>query len=247
MAARKKRPGPRETRRIQLLREVLEGRMPGDQAEKAAQFMWSTWGSLKNILSAPEEAIASAPGMDPDTARHLRLTLELARACLDEETDSVKRVGDRRTAVELFQPLFLGQRVEAVGAVLLDTGSRVIYRGIVCEGAVNAVPLYVRRLVRLCIDYDADSFILAHNHISGSAEPSKQDILTTKHLVLALDCIQVRLKDHIILTDGGYFSFSESGILHAMADDALAQWRSGIAGTRELTDYLAKEIGRAHV
>ncbi len=240
MAARKKKPGPREARRIQLLKEVLEGRIPGEQAERAAQFMWSTWGSLRNILSAPEEAMASVPGLDPGTARHLRLTLELARACLDEETDSVKRVGDRLTAVELFRPLFLGRRTEAIGAILLDIGSRVIYRGIVCEGAVSAVPLYVRKLVRLCIDYDADSFMLAHNHISGSAEPSKQDILTTKHLVLALDCIQVRLKDHIILTDGGYFSFSESGILQAMTDDALAQWRNGIEGTRELTDYLAK-------
>lgn len=220
MASKKKKPSPDEVRRRQLLRAALEYLMPPEQAEKAAQSMWRTWGSLGNIASAPEG--------------------ELARARLEEQTDDVKRVADKQTAVELFLPMYLGRRTEAVGVLLLDSGKRAIYKGIVCEGAVSAVPLYVRRLVRLCIDYDADSFLLAHNHISGSVQPSKQDILTTKQLELALGCIQVRLRDHIILTERDQFSFFESGLLRTMSEDSLVERRMELAGTIELADQLEK-------
>lgn len=240
MASKKKKPNPNEIRRMQLLREVLESRMPAEQAGKAVQFMWRTWGSLGNIVLAPEESLAAAPGVDEGIARYLHLTLELARACLEEQSDGVKRVADKQTAVELFLPMYFGRRTEAVGAILLDSSRRVIYCGIICEGAVSAVPLYVRKLVRLCIDYEADSFLLAHNHISGSVEPSKQDILTTKQLELALGCIQVRLRDHIILTDSDQFSFFESGLLRTMTGENLAERRMELTEALDLVDELEK-------
>jgi len=223
---------------MQLLQEVLASWMPADQAEKAVQFMWKTWGSLGNIVSTPEEGLATVPGMTPDTAHSLRLTLELARACLEERTDGVRRVADFQTAVDLFRPLYLGKRVEAVAAILLDSGSRVIYSGIVNEGAVSAVPLYVRKLVRLCIDYDAESLLMAHNHISGSVMPSQQDVLTTKQVEMALQGIQVRLRDHIILTDESAFSFFSSGILKDMAADALRARREELRDVLDMTSQL---------
>lgn len=240
MASKRKKAGPKEARRIRLLQQILEGRMPAEQAEKAARSIWRTWGSLGSIILAPEESLAAAPGMDRDAARCLRLALELARAYLEEQAEDAKRVADARTAMELFKPMYLGRRSEAVGAILLDGGRRVIYSGIVCEGAVSAVPLYVRTLVRLCIDYNADSFLLAHNHTSGSVEPSKQDILTTKQLELALGCIDVRLRDHIILTDSDQFSFSESGLLKTITEGKLAERRMELTETLDLVDELGE-------
>lgn len=232
MASKKKKRSPQDIRRMQLLKEVLADRLPPDQAERAVQFMWKTWGSLGNIVSAPEENLAAVPGMTPDAAHSLRLTLELARACLEEQTDDVRRVTDTKTAVELLRPLYLGKRAEAVAAILLDSGNRVIYRGIVNEGTVSSVPLYMRTLVRLCIDYDAESLVMAHNHISGSALPSSQDVLTTKQVEMALDTIQVSLRDHVILTDETEFSFFSSGILESITAKALKERRE------ELKDVL---------
>lgn len=237
MAGKRKKPGERELWRIRLLQEALEGRGCG-QAEKAAQQLWKTWGSLGNILEAPEEALAASPGMDRESARYLRLTLELARACLEERTDGVRRVADRRTAIDIFLPMFFGRRSEVVGAVLLDSGGRIIYGGIISEGAVSAVPMYSRKLVRMCIDYDAEGVLLAHNHITGSIEPSKQDILTTKQLELALGCIQVRLLDHIILTDRDQFSFTESGLMRTIIGENLEDRRTGLTEALDLVDQL---------
>lgn len=240
MASKKKKPGPSEVRHRQLLCAALEYLMPAEQAERTAKAMWNTWGSLSGMVRVPESSLAAAPGMDENTARYLRLTLELARACLEEQTEDIKRVSDGQTALDLLLPMYLGRRSEAVGVILLDGVSRVLYSGIICEGAVSAVPLYVRRLVQLCIDYEADSILLAHNHTSGSVEPSKQDILTTKQLELALECIQVGLKDHIILTDSDSFSFFDSGLLRTISENSLKERRRQLAETIELVDELEK-------
>lgn len=240
MASKKKKPGPEEERRRQLLYAALSHLMPPEQAEKAANSIWSTWGSLKGIASAPESSLAAAPGMNEDAARYLCLTLELARACLEEQTEDIKRVSDGQTALDLLRPMYLGRRSEAVGVILLDGASRAIYKGILCEGSVNAVPLYSCRLVRLCIDYEAVSVLLAHNHTSTSVQPSKQDILTTKQLELALECIQVGLRDHIILTDSDSFSFFDSGLLRTISEESLKERRRELAGTIELVDELER-------
>lgn len=238
MASKKKTPGPKEAARMRLLREALESRMPAQKAEAAASFLWRTWGSLMEIVCLSENSLAAAPGMTPEDAHYLHLCLELVRACMDEQAQGVKRVSDGLTAVELLRPLFLGRRTEAVAAILLDSGKRIIYNGIVCEGEINAVPLYVRGLVRLCLDYEADSIILAHNHPSGAVEPSKQDILTTSQLGLTLGCIQVRLMDHIILTDRDSVSFFESGLLTNDYEKTLKDRRRELAEALEMTQRL---------
>lgn len=238
MASKKKTPGPKEAARMRLLREALESRMPAGQAEAAVSFLWRTWGSLMEIVCLSEAALAAAPGMAPEDARYLHLCLELVRACMDEQAQGVKRVADGLTAVELFRPLFLGRRTEAVAAILLDSSKRIIYNGIVCEGEVSAVPLYVRSLVRLCLDYDTDGIILAHNHPSGVVEPSTQDILTTSQLGLTLGCIQVRLIDHIILTDRDSMSFFESGILGNDYEETLKDRRRELANALEMAGQM---------
>lgn len=238
MTSKKKTPGPKEAARMRLLREALESRMPAGQAEAAVSFLWRTWGSLMEIVCLSEAALAAAPGMAPEDARYLHLCLELVRACMDEQAQGVKRVADGLTAVELFRPLFLGRRTEAVAAILLDSSKRIIYNGIVCEGEVSAVPLYVRSLVRLCLDYDTDGIILAHNHPSGVVEPSTQDILTTSQLGLTLGCIQVRLIDHIILTDRDSMSFFESGILGNDYEETLKDRRRELANALEMAGQM---------
>lgn len=238
MASKKKTPGPKEAARLRLLTEALESRMPAAKAQEAASFLWRTWGSLMEIVCLSESSLAAVPGMSPEDARYLHLVLELVRACMDEQVQDVRRVLDGQTAVELLRPLFLGRRTEAVAAILLDCGKHIIYNGIVCEGEVNAVPLYMRSLVRLCLDHEADSIILAHNHPSGAVEPSRQDILTTSQLSLALGCIQVRLMDHIILTDRDSVSFFECGLLKSGYDETLKDRRRELARVLEMTQQM---------
>ena len=97
--------------------------------------------------------------------------------------------------------------------LILDSKGYLKYMGIVNEGSVHGVPIYIRQIARLCLLYDADAVYLAHNHPSGNCTPSRQDIQTTKEIELALSGIDVILSDHFIFTDEDYLSMRATGVL----------------------------------
>ena len=93
-------------------------------------------------------------------------------AYLEDSSRDLKHVYDTDSAVELFRPKLLGRTTEAVCLMLLDGQARLLYNDILSEGSISAVPVYIRRLLQLCIRYDAQHVLLAHNHPSGVALPS---------------------------------------------------------------------------
>lgn len=75
---------------------------------------------------------------------------------------------------------FVGRNKETVILLLLDAKGRVLYCGVIAEGSVNATEVNVKRIVETSARYNASSAILSHNHPSGIALPSKQDLDTTE-------------------------------------------------------------------
>lgn len=239
----RKKPDQDQPRR-QLLLEAFSHILPEAQAQKAVKSLWSSLGSFSALMTAPQDELARLPGMNQDTARFLRLVMDLARACMEEQAGALKRVMDSASAVELFRPKFLGRKTEAVCLMLLDSRRRLLYNDILAEGAVGAVPVYIRKLVRLCIEYDASVAVLAHNHPSGSAMPSHGDMMVTKQVEMALEGIDASLRDHIILTaDGGSFSFMDSGILGEITGDLRAGRREALNDVRERWTEMDLERG----
>lgn len=229
----RKKPDLDQPRR-QLLLEALSYVLPEAQAQQAVKSLWGSLGGFSALMTAPQDELARLPGMNQDAARFLYLAMDLARACMEEQAGALKRVMDSASAVELFRPKFLGRKTEAVCLMLLDSRRRLLYNDILTEGAVGAVPVYIRKLVRLCIEYDASVAILAHNHPSGSALPSQGDMMVTKQVEMALEGIDASLRDHIILTeDGGSFSFMDSGMLGEMAGELRAGRREALDAVRE--------------
>ena len=90
MAGKKKRGiSPEEEARRRLLRDSLEFVLPAQQVPEAVQMLWDRFGSFEGVFLAPEEALAAVLG--PEGARYLQLTMELARACLEDKSRDVKR------------------------------------------------------------------------------------------------------------------------------------------------------------
>ena len=79
------------------------------------------------------------------------------------------------------------------------------------EGSVNAASISIREVVQIALSCNATSVVLAHNHPSGVALPSKEDIATTQRLYAALNAVEVHLVDHIVVADGDYVSLLQSG------------------------------------
>ena len=199
-----------------LLRELLGLVFSPKEAQAACKNLLASLDSLSAIFSAPEAVLRGIPGVTEPAVRAIRLTVELAQRYLMEQTGGARFVFDLPSAVEAMRPKFHGRRTEAVGVLLLDAQGRVLYNGLLSEGSLDEVPLYMRQLLQLCIAYQAEEIYLAHNHPSGVAEPSENDLLMTDRLLSALSDINVHLRDHLVFTDRECYSFVEHGMLQLL-------------------------------
>jgi len=105
------------------------------------------------------------------------------------------------------------KRQEYLVCLSLDSGGRLIIRRTVTIGLLDVSLAHPREVFAAPLKDRAASIIIAHNHPSGEAAPSKQDIETTQHLIAAGILLGIPLKDHFIVTRTGYFSFRERGLL----------------------------------
>lgn len=237
-------PAAGQEKRRGLLADTLSCILPEDRAELAASGLLERFGGLTGVLYAPKGELAQSPGMGEEAARLLALVMELARGCMEEQAADLQRIYDTKSAAEAFRPKLLGRNTEAVCLMLLDGRGRMLYNHILSEGSVSEVPLYVRKLVRMCIDYEADAVFLAHNHPSGNAMPSRNDLVATRQVEMALESIDARLQDHLIFAGEDYFSFSAS-TLWTRGREQLRAYRKGeLDAARKLERELLQKQGR---
>ena len=104
-----------------------------------------------------------------------------------------------------------GRRNEVFGVIYLDTRNRLIEIEELFQGTVNGSVVYPRVIVQRALEKNAAAAVIFHNHPSQVAEPSEADRVITEKLATALALIDVRLLDHLVVTDGHYVSLAERG------------------------------------
>ncbi len=114
-------------------------------------------------------------------------------------------LGRRRRAADLPH--------EEVWILLLARSKRIIERFRVSQGGIEATVIDPRIIIRRALDRNASGIVLVHNHPSGDARPSEQDMLNTQKVRLAASYFDIRLLDHVIIAESDTFSFAEHGLL----------------------------------
>ena len=97
--------------------------------------------------------------------------------------------------------------------LLLNRSNTVIRKEFVSRGGVSGTVVDQKIIFKIALEHLASSIILCHNHPSGNLKPSDQDILLTKKLKEAGFLLEIPILDHLIITDSGYFSFADEGII----------------------------------
>lgn len=103
--------------------------------------------------------------------------------------------------------------VEEFWVIALNSNLEIIEKKLLFRGTVDRCLIHPRDLIRFLCSQNASAFIIAHNHPSGDPRPSKEDLAVTKKLVMLAMLIEIPMKDHLILSKKGYFSFADTGIL----------------------------------
>ena len=171
------------------------------------------FGSLSSVLDASVDSLMQA-GLTEHQALYLKLIPGVTRRYLLDKYDNPEKVMDFHHLGEYIADKFVGfEECENVLLVLTDKKGRVVYSGMIAQGDFDAAAISVRSIVTLAVNYSATAAILAHNHPSGIALPSKEDVIVTRYIKDALKMIGVSLLDHFIVSDHDCVSMAESDFI----------------------------------
>lgn len=196
----------------EILELALFYAIPRKNTNVIAHELLNKFGTVDAVFDAPINMLKEIEGVGESAAIFIKMISGLARIYMerkfknDEKAPEISDINDRITLK------FIGRSEELVVVVLFDAKGKVTYEGVVNKGTVNAVDIYARKIIELIVLYNASSVILAHNHPSGFAVPSVEDIESTAKLNKILQSMHVSLLDHIIVADGDYVSLRECGI-----------------------------------
>ena len=171
-----------------------------------AHELLAQFGSLAAVLEADESELMRVKGVGENTAALITLMPELFGVYRRSAMGERPRVSNFSEAKAYCKSLFLGAHEELVYVLCLDQSGRVIHPALLRRGTVNEVSIYPREVVEMVIRYHAHAVMLTHNHPSGTAQPSQEDIDVTARIAGALEAIGVLLLDHVILSDEDVYS-----------------------------------------
>jgi len=197
---------------IQALELALFYCIPRVDTNPISHALLDRFGTLAQVLEAPVEELKKVPGMGERSATFLHLITEFGRYYLVSRTADMKILPTLEQCAEYMLPLFYGRRLETVFLLCLDAKCKVLSCKEIAEGDVNSTGISVRKVVETALGANATSVVLAHNHPSGVAVPSGEDIQTTRKITAALAAVDVQLVDHIVVADHDYVSMAQSGI-----------------------------------
>jgi DNA repair protein RadC len=170
-------------------------------------------GGFAGLLAAQALQLKGIKGLGPAKRAELLAVVEMARRALAQQMVSTP-VFDTPSRVKDYLALQLAGRSQEVFAVLfLDAQHRLLRFDEMFHGTLTQTSVYPREVVRQALAVNAGAVVLAHNHPSGVAEPSRADEYLTKTLKSALQLVDVRVLDHVVVGQGHVVSFAERGLL----------------------------------
>ncbi len=205
--------GPESLSDAELLAIFLRTGTSGSSAVDLARQLLNRFHCLKSLIEADLPEFSKTRGLGTTKFIQIKAAIELGQRYLKssiEREDALKSPEDTRN----FLALRLGAYpYEVFACLFLDNQNRVITFKELFRGTINGATVHPREVVKEALEQNAASLIFAHNHPSGSVDPSAADQAITQRLKEALSLVDIKVLDHIIIGGESSVSFSERGLL----------------------------------
>ena len=169
--------------------------------------------NLNSLARLSVNDLTKFKGIGEAKAITIVAALELGRRRKESETVKNEKITSSRDIFQYFQPQFLDLQHEEFHVLLLSRSNKVIKREFISRGGVSGTVVDPKIIFKVALEHLASSIILCHNHPSGNLRPSDQDISLTKKLKEAGNLLEIPILDHVIISDSGYFSFADEGMM----------------------------------
>ena len=204
--------GPRALSNAELLAVFLRVGVKGSSAVQLGEQLLARFdGSISAMFGASLAEFSKLNGLGPAKFAQLQAVMELAQRAVREQIQSGQTLGSPE-AVKLYLRMTFNRRAhESFVVLFLDVKNRLIMCEEMFRGTLTHTSVYPREVVKAALKHNAAGLLLAHNHPSGSPEPSESDLVLTRSLAQALALVDVRILDHFVVAGPHVHSFAEHG------------------------------------
>ena len=199
----------------EVLELLLTLAIPRWDVKEPAKALLKRFGGLRGVLDAPLADLRSVPGIGEVSAISLHLVREAAVLYLRQASEGGDVLRNAAKIGDFWRMRIRALRHEVFAVAYLDSAHRLLPDGVetLQEGTIDRAAVYPRRVVEAALDRQAAALLLAHNHPNGNVQPSEQDKLLTRAIVLAAETISLQVVDHLVVSSDETFSFKEAGLL----------------------------------
>ncbi len=189
----------------------------GNRSESAVDLCKRILATVDNNLSElgklSTKQLMEFNGIGEAKAVAIAAALELGRRRRGEEALEKKKIISSESVFELMQPVIGELEHEEFWIIYLNNSNKVILKNQSSKGGITGTFVDVRLVLKNALEVGATGLILAHNHPSGTLKPSKADKQITSKLKVAAESLDIKVLDHLIVTENAYFSFADEAIL----------------------------------
>lgn len=197
----------------EILELLLTYAIPRKDTKPLAWALLKKFGSLSGVLDARAADLAAVPGIGRGSAVYLTLIRAVFKKYALENVKAREVIRTPEHVLNYCQASLSGRSEECLELIFLSVRSTVMGTQTVATGDIDRVSISPRRIVECALAAKASAIILVHNHPSGDASPSAEDILLTKEVVQAAALFGISVFDHIIIGKGSYYSLKANGTI----------------------------------
>ncbi len=177
------------------------------------RILLSAQNNLNLLGKLSVQQLMSFKGIGEAKAITISAAMELSRRRRAEDSVELSKVTSSRTIFEIMHPILGELAHEEFWVIYLNNSNKVVHKCQLSKGGMTGTVVDVRIAFKIALEHNATGLILCHNHPSGTLTASDADKQITRKIKLASENLDIKLLDHVIITEKSYFSFADDGIL----------------------------------
>ncbi|MDP3987194.1 MAG: DNA repair protein RadC [Nanoarchaeota archaeon] len=166
--------------------------------------------TLQKLFDCSLKELQGIKGIGQSKAMQILAMAELGKRYIQSKNPQIKKITRAEDVFSLMHERLKDKKQEEFWVLMLNTGNFIIGEELVSKGVLDAAILHPREVFRPAIRNSAKKLILVHNHPSGNADPSREDIEITKRLIETGEGLDIKVVDHVIIGSEGWWSWVES-------------------------------------
>lgn len=192
---------------------ISTGNRDESAVDLCKRILASAGNNLSTLGKMSIKQLMEFKGIGEAKAISIVAAMELGRRRRTEEALQLKKIESSYSVFELMQPILGELPHEEFWIIYVNNSNKVIHKKQLSKGGITGTLVDVRLVMKTAIEVGAIGIILSHNHPSGTLKPSEADKQITQKLKVAADSLDIKVLDHLIITEKAYFSFADEGIL----------------------------------